>query len=218
MKNTLMNTEMAKATIDDRKVQTRRVIKSHIDINNDCNFSHKCSDGSFRFDSLNKNYFATIDAKYQKGEIIWVREPVKITRCDNILRQYDYKYLADNANKYQVDIPERFIYHPLKADIECRSFPKWIQYSQGIPNGCIKEMARIFLKVTNVRVEKLESISYEDIVAEGFDVTLFDGTKGQLKKEAKKWWINLWNKTAPKGYKYGDDVYVFVYEFERVEK
>ena len=32
-----------------------------------------------------------------------------------------------------------------------------------IPSGSIKEMARIFLKVTNVRVERLQDITFDDI-------------------------------------------------------
>ena len=36
-------------------------------------------------------------------------------------------------------------------------------------------------------------------------------------KPIKDWWISLWNSTAPKGYKWEDNPYVFVYEFERVE-
>jgi hypothetical protein len=37
-------------------------------------------------------------------------------------------------------------------------------------------------------------------------------------KNSEEWWINLWNSTAPKGYKWEDNPYVFVYEFERVKK
>jgi hypothetical protein len=50
-------------------------------------------------------------------------------------------------------------YEDVFSDIEFDYSKKWIQRCQGVPNGCIKEMARIFLKVTNVRVEKLQGLA-----------------------------------------------------------
>jgi len=87
---------------------------------------------------------------------------------------------------------------------------------QGIPYGCIKTMARIFLKITDVRVEKLQDISIDDICRDA----------GLIKNDYKRLfaypnhignkWIKLWNKTAQKGYKWEDNPDVFVYDFERV--
>ena len=202
MKNILMNTEMTKAILDGRKTQTRRVIK---DLEPRLSYT-------FLDNEENEEFYIINNAKYQIGETIWVREPVivlsnSVRLMDNNIN-IEYEYLADGTIGF-MDIPER---------IKKNKTTWYIEGIRGIPNGCIKEMARIFLKVTNVRVERIQDISYEDIVAEGFDVTLHDGTKGQLKKEAFKWWINLLNKTAPKGAKYNNGVYVFVYEFERVDK
>ena len=134
------------------------------------------------------------EAKYQIGETIFVKE--------------DF-YYEDNSTIYIVDEKLEYVasdYIPFELD-------------EIIPAQEMKQAySRIFLKVTNVRVERLQDMTHDDILAEGFNVTLFNGIKGQLKKEARKWWINLWNKTAPKGYKWENNPYVFVYEFERVEK
>jgi len=124
-------------------------------------------------------------------------------------------------------------------------------------------MARDFRIVTNVRVERLQDMTLEDTLREGFLPTLeckrgykfihnisscnvdnivtpFTrcGFKMELKtketcpecgktmyienlnkisKEASLWFTTLWNSTAPKGYKWEDNPYVFVYEFEKVE-
>jgi len=76
----------------------------------------------------------------------------------------------------------------------------------------------IFLKVTNVRVERLQDITLDDICDEGFDLENMLTDDGVVKEVPHDWWINLWNKTAPKGYDWDSNHYVFVYEFEIAEK
>ena len=71
-----------------------------------------------------------------------------------------------------------------------------------------KKYARIFLKVTNVRVERLQDIDYGDIIDEGWDYG--------INIRALEWWKKLWNSTTKDGYKWEDNPYVFVYEFERI--
>ena len=236
-KQILMNTEMARAVLDGRKSQTRRVIKSHIDIHSDCKFSHQCSDGSFRFDSLNKNYFATIDSKHKKGDILWVREPVQVTDCNHLLEdssvcRLEYKYKSDKDWERRIaekmDLPER-----LFTDIG--NPPKWALNRQSIPNGCIKEMARIFLRVTNVRVERLQDISDEDCLAEGIKQGLIDlyknyidYTKGFIADKSYEFYgrnfsgiqmsfFTLISSISGEEFLQSNP-YMFVYEFERVEK
>ncbi len=202
MKNILMNTEMTKAILDGRKMQTRRVIKARTDINK-----------QEWIDTLISDY-----SKYRIGETIWVREPAEIIAYDNETYELCYRYKADDGiNAKSIIIPDRFL--------QKLSLPKWISNCQGVPNGCISEMARIFLKITNVRVERLKDISYIDTMAEGCDLDISDCVKyeGQEQEEAVSysvycWYRDLWNKTAPKGYKWEDNPYVFVYEFERVER
>ncbi|MFW2308043.1 hypothetical protein, partial [Aliarcobacter butzleri] len=103
---------------------------------------------------------------------------------------------------------------------------------KGVPNGCIKEMARIFLKVTNVRVERVKDISDKDCIKEGISEVGFypdegfplcsgymigkDDGKTALSNTPQKPFSELWNSTAKDGYKWGRDPYVFVYEFERL--
>jgi len=218
MKNILMNAEITKALLDGRKTQTRRAgITNH---------------GRYIIDdSLLKSYKLSNQnilkcGKYQKDEVIWVREPAEITNFidTDTYAELSFKYIADNAlgsinsdntEEYDlVDFYEEKIYGK-----------KWVKAGARVPNGCLKEMARIFLKITDVRVEKLQDISYEDIMAEGCDIDISDcvtynddGEKKSVSYSAYNWYRELWNKTAPKGYKWEDNPYVFIYEFERVNK
>lgn len=88
-----------------------------------------------------------------------------------------------------------------------------------------KIYARIFLKITNVRVERLQDISEEDAIAEGVKVR--EGNPmfyrvGEFSSvfSAREVFIHLWNSINKKEptKQWGANPYVFVYEFERVEK
>jgi len=220
MKNILMNTEMTKAILDGCKTQTRRVIKLPIDFNIDdlttvweSYKSNKIAD--IHFEDYDNEDYLFIKPKYQIGETIWVREPARVVSWWSGEHQdtMHFQYSADKLSN-RIIIPNRLVKN--------LDYPKWITMSQGIPNGCIKEMARTFLKITDVRVERLQDISWEDAKAEG-GRQVFDNEDrcpecGMPASEYETGFIEIWNKTAPKGYKWEDNPYVFVYEFERVEK
>ena len=231
MKNILMNTEMTKAILDGRKVQTRRVLKSVKDmgvefknftIKNDTIIAEHENDLKLKRFKQSIKDFIKQEAKYQKNEIIWVREPAKIYYCNRDYVKIRAMYMSDEET-IQLDIPSRFCKQTKDGWL-----PNWMRRKKGIPNGCIKEMARIFLKVTNVRVERLQEISVEDCLAEGIvdpenidDENFCRCTKDYRCVSCKKIfddWYDLWNSTAPKDYKWENNPCVFVYEFERVEK
>jgi len=211
MKNIMMNAEMAKAILDGRKTQTRRVIRQELTKPIDSKFPEK----EMYLDSYNntekwywwtqdgrQNLSQCIKTQYKKGDIVWVREPAKVDMC--FTEEIHFHYLADNKTS-KLNIPKRFIKDGFVAD--------WMAHCNGVPNGCIKEMARIFLKITDVRVERLQDITYESMQNEGFREVAMNSISGL------SWWkwIKLWNKTAPRGFKWEDNPYVFVYEFERVK-
>lgn len=82
-----------------------------------------------------------------------------------------------------------------------------------------KEAARIWLKVTDVRVERLQEITTNQIEQEGVETEYPHVLNGEEKKYAFQ---NLWNSTIKKSDldRYGWDAnpYVWVIEFERCEK
>ena len=150
----IFNTEMVKAILDGRKTQTRRVV------NKECLGLADIDGNNIYIEDENGNHFNILETnwtRYKVGDVLWVREPAKvksppIATC----KKLTFKYLADNKIT-EIYLDDDFDYSK-----------KWIQRCQGVPNGCIKLMARIFLKVTNVRVERLQDISSIGYEKEGY--------------------------------------------------
>ena len=191
MKPMLVNTKMVKAILAGCKTVTRRLIKPQPPFDNDSIYLRYVKDGIARFGrGTPGNSCALCDRKmpYQSGDVLYVRE----TWCKGSLNggaeQYFYK--ADDN------------------DFHCKWRP-----SIHMP----KEAARIFLRVTNVRVERLKYI--EDgwrFDEEG--IILYHG----MISEAWRDFADLWNSTIKKSDlgKYGWDAnpWVWVIEFERISK
>ena len=235
MKSIIFNTEMVKAILDGRKTQTRRVIPLK---NNDLIFTGfvvsstaKNREGYCAFGKNKEQDLEFIKPKYKVGDVLYVRESAKIVGyvdCDAHF-QIVYQFLSDG--KIESLTHDDLINKHKLEDHEFQSkylSKKYIEKLQKIPNGCLKEMARIFLKVTNVRVERLQNISDEVCLKDGienvtnynpielhrkFDTFRFNGCCYNSAKYAFK---NIWNSTAKDGYRWEDNPYVFVYEFERI--
>ena len=84
-----------------------------------------------------------------------------------------------------------------------------------------KDAARIFLRVTNVRVERLQDITVEDALAEGMDKYI--RLNGELDENSIiTSFIGIWNSTIKKSdldrYGWNANPWVWVIEFERCEK
>lgn len=232
----LFNTEMVKAVLDGIKTQTRRVVGDKI-LNRiykyDCYIqdgkifeSCMCQgmpdgSGGLEVDRWEEDVTTTY-SKYKVGDVLWVREPVKVTKACNDTLKMEFEYLSDGTKKI-IDIPKKYLdeYDFIKNNCFLAKLNQ-LHYDKeyvGVPNGCLKEMARIFLKVTNVRVERLQDISFpEDYEAEGSDeFYVFNNPPyNNNENKLKEWWINLWNSKAKDSYKWEDNPYVFVYEFERI--
>lgn len=225
----LFSTEMVQAILSGRKMQTRRVLKlkTPVDIAGvevDCYLRLDLIPTNMQVFYANKKdkqinlYSGNEYAKYKPGDILWVRE----TFCD-------VSHNLENENC--------FLY---KADFlgTTAELVKW-KPSLFMP----KEAARIFLKVTNVRCERLQDISEEDAIAEGIDChTDEDGklqvycypVKGKdktifcdsyisegifnLKDPAAFSFRTLWDSINAKKHPWKSNPWVWVYDFERIEK
>lgn len=128
-------------------------------------------------------------APYQPGDILYVRETWK--KAPNGYYYYE--------NWQRDDI----------ADVT-----KW-KPSIHMP----KEAARIWLKVTDVRVERLQEITSEQICREGVEVEYPHVLNGEEKRYA---FSRLWDSTIKKSdldrYGWNASPWVWVIEFERCEK
>lgn len=194
MKPILFNTEMVRAILDGRKTCTRRVIKPQPDEKHTyplgfvTDSTEKKEMGCFGFGI--DEYGGSIQyAKppYQPGDILYVRETWK---------------KAPNGYYYYEDWQRDDI-----ADVT-----KW-KPSIHMP----KEAARIWLKVTDVKVERLQEITEVQAQAEGCNSGLLTGActaRGQFE--------DLWNTTIKKSdldrYGWEANPYVFVIEFVKIDK
>ena len=132
-------------------------------------------------------------ARYKIGDILWVREAW--CQCASINGWLDdvrlYGYKAD----YDRVVPW-----------------KW-KPSIHMP----KEAARIFLRVTDVRVERVQDILCGDMHREGCIPKTVTG--GQWQQWQHDYWIPLWDSiNAKRGYGWDTNPWVFVYSFERIDK
>lgn len=201
----LFNTEMVKAILEGRKTVTRRVVKPQPDAKHNhllgyvTDSTDKKDIGKFGF-GIDEYGGSVQYAKppYAAGDYLYVRETWSEVETVNGVPFYIYK--ADHSVIY--------------ADSN-HGFKKW-HPSIHMP----KEAARIFLKVTDVRVERLQDITEEQARKEGCPHgPLFEGDTSEIQALSK--FPRLWNSTIKKQDldKYGWDAnpYVFVIEFERVE-
>ena len=201
IKPILFNTEMVRAILDGRKTCTRRLVKPQPDekhtypISFITDSTEKKEVGCFGFAA--NEYGGSIQYvkppyRYAPGDILYVRE----TWCD------DRQFTHDST-------PGRYFY---KAS-ESENF-KW-KPSIHMP----KEAARIWLKVTDVRVERLQEITSEQICREGVEVEYPHVLNGEEKRYA---FSRLWDSTIKKSdldrYGLNASPWVWVIEFERCEK
>lgn len=204
IKPILFNTEMVRAILDGRKSCTRRLVKPQPDEKHSyplgfvTDSTEKKEIGCFGFGT--NEYGGSIQYvkppyRYAPGDILYVRE----TWCKDPSR---YMYRADYSNT------ERFYKDGKEVSI------KW-KPSIHMP----KSAARIWIKVTDVRVERLQEITLEQICKEGVEVEEPHVLNGEEKRYA---FSNLWNSTIKKSdldrYGWNASPWVWVIEFERCEK
>ena len=215
IKPILFNTEMVRAILDGRKSCTRRLVKPQPDEKHTyplgfvTDSTERKEVGCFGFGI--DEYGGSIQyAKppYHTGDILYVRETWK---------------KAPNGYYYYEDWQRNDI-----ADIT-----KW-KPSIHMP----KKAARIWLKVTDVKVERLQEMKPVDVIKEGAYPDCWDclntygesgsqccyGTEEQCSQcdEVMMEWEKLWTSTIKKSDldRYGWDAnpYVWVISFERCEK
>lgn len=188
VKGILFNTEMVRAILDGRKTCTRRIVKPQIT----AHYGAQC-----------------IKPPYQPGDILYVRETWERFECWNC--EGDERGNCPKEPKKSV-LDKTCGCYMYRATDEISGDAKW-HPSIHMP----KEAARIWLKVTDVRVERLQDISGEDLIKEGID--LFQSNYVRVAFNEFK---NIWNSTIKKSdidrYGWDSSPWVWVIEFERCEK
>lgn len=195
----LFNTEMVRAILDDRKTCTRRVIKDAVKENQEINKNGK---GEFELYDITSRCGIPkgkiYNPPYQPGDILYVRETW-------------HKYTKRVGNGESCHLAEFYGYKASIANSEDANEP-W-KPSIHMP----KEAARIWLKVTDVRVERLQEMDKTDALKEGIDPRLCINLSHAL-TQFKKIWDSTIKKSDLDIYGWKANPWVWVIEFERCEK
>lgn len=218
IKPILFNADMVRAIMDGRKTCTRRAVKTRR--KDACGFYvTKRTDGSFtgiyEYDEDERMFENQLIPPYKPGDILYVRE-TWTEECGKYYYRADYDsdYL-DPCETLSGGYPASCRNHP--GCDGCMATSTRIHWHPSIHMP--KEAARIWLKVTNVRVERLQDITSEQIYREGTEVEEPFVLNGEEKRYA---FSVLWNSTIKKSDldRYGWDAnpYVFVIEFVKIDK
>ena len=228
IKPILFNTEMVRAILDGRKTCTRRLVKPQPDEKHTyplgyvTDSTEKKNVGCFGF-GIDEYSGSVQYAKqpYHPGDILYVRETWQCWRAHRYEATADIRFRAggddvrlqfangstDSIDRYDFDT---FVH-------------KWFSHNgEWKPSLFMpKEAARIWLKVTDVSVERLNDITDKDAEREGaqpdypFD---YDVDKWPNLEHFKKIWNSTIKKSDLDRYGWNANPWVWVIEFERCEK
>ena len=224
IKPILFNTEMVRAILDGQKTCTRRILKHNVEsiLNSPYHKKHPEVEERQIISKL-------CQPPYQPGDIMYVRET------------WQYLYELD-GNEQIIEGTGKYYY----AATDTIPFDTYVDAS-GVTHERVpwhpsihmpKEAARIWLKVKDVRAERLQEMKPVDVIKEGAYPDCWDClntygesglqccyvTEEQCSQcdEVMMEWEKLWTSTIKKSDldRYGWDAnpYVWVIEFERCEK
>ena len=205
----LFNTDMTKAILEDRKTATRRI----------CKDGNKCTvpDMSF-FDAEKRTYAVHNYADAENIEKLSIAErkcPICPSDILYVRETWQQGYDVDENGEI-LEYPEKYIY---AASVE-HSKRKYIFWKPSIHMP--KEAARIFLKVKDVRVERLQDITEDGIQKEGVIVSR-DECVSEIDYVTELYFHfqRLWDTTVLKAdidrYGWEANPWVWVIEFERIK-
>ena len=241
----LFSTSMVQAIMADQKSKTRRVMMPQPVMDEDGMWHWKdCQwmDGGLGFPESSIDDYA----RYQTGDILWVRETWRmyekmVGKGEGCYLKQFYAYKADEGNP---NVPKCCEWYD---NIKPLDGGYHHEYKKGSWRPSIfmpREAARLFLRVTDVRVEQVQNITEEDALAEGVPDewpmepafcpkckgeglvgTLHPVSLGYMEIECPQCvsgivrFSNLWDSlNAKRGYGWDSNPWVLVYEFERCEK
>jgi len=214
MKSVLFSTPMVQAILDGRKTMTRVVVKPQPEYS--CGQGYvmsstaKSREGCFIFGPTETSALCEfIKPLYQPGDVLYVQETWRCLDYEQIDGQWSAQlcYKAgqnDNLHRVYWYDGEQTIYDK----IGWRS-----------PVTMPREAARIWLRVTDVRVERVQDITEADAIAEGFEPRA-GLPAGIITKSAKSAFRDSWDQSAMKsrGTDWYTNEWTWVISFERIDK
>lgn len=218
----LFNTEMVTATLDERKTETRRVVKFPVnkytnkipDVDRVSVYSNTMPSEKVSFHEP-PFYCFNVKSPYQPGDILYVRETWAFIPCIECRREGSCDRFPFSYEDKDSVSEGCYIYRAEHAE------PERITWRPSIHMP--KEAARIFLKVTDVRVERLLEMTLNDFLNEGISIpyeAFNDPDNAYM--QSKKRFIYIWNSTINKKhhdlYGWNANPWVWVIKFEKCER
>jgi hypothetical protein len=202
MKGKIFNTEMVQAVLKGRKTQFREITEPQPElfyVNGEQESNLNSNNIEFKVMAKGgRDYFVV--PPYQIGDILYVKETWMITNPFGDYakgnRTAEHMYKTGYAKGKRI---------PITKDDD-KKLGVWKPSTH-----MSKDAARIFLKVTNVRVQRLQDINYEDLISEGMEARFM--TEEALEEEFKE----LWNSKYHFLKGWDNNPWVWVVDFERVE-
>ena len=212
----LFNTDMVRAILDGRKTVTRRMVKKSQCMLADRKEPHELNRKYDPFDGMTDAELvsSTYRPPCQPGDILYIRETWAFLPCVECMDEGPSCHIEPVVyDDGDCESEGCFVYkasHPR---------PERVSWTPSIHMP--KKAARIWLRVTNVRAERLQDMNGQDILMEGVnchvhpEADYFEGNQKMMFEE-------LWNSTIKKddleSYGWDANPWVWVIEFERCEK
>lgn len=210
----LFNTEMVRAILDGRKRTTRRIVKGFIPDDAIWGYTAFTPKGYISCRGIFADRFGEKIFKLpcELGDILYVRETWGISNLN-----YDEKvaYIVYKASENEKDEGCRAVKPPEDKfeklyESMAENNPDW-HPSIHTP----KEAARIWLKVKDVRVERLKDIDDAGAYAEGAGHADWIYQNGARRCEFMKLWNSTIKKSDRDHYGWDANPFVWVIEFEQ---
>jgi hypothetical protein len=211
IKPILFNTDMVRAILDGRKTVTRRIIKPQPEM------ALAYIMAGHNHSKWNYSVFEEEEYKKHRGKEQYWTPPCNGDDILYVRETWNHNPLNEYGNE-----PDKYIH---KATYDGHGGEVGWRPSIHMP----KEAARIWLKVTNVRVERLRNITTEQAQSEGTEYACNEKCRSYpwcdsdvVLKGGCECFNKLWNTTIKKSdivrYGWEANPWVWVIEFERCEK
>lgn len=182
MKPIIFSTEMVRALLDGRKTQTRRVIKPQPTTKTWEKY-------------LQEEQPCYLNPYGQPGDVLWVRETWADLRGMGFGKEFAYR-----ADSWCGD-------HEDSDSMRCR-LDYGVKWKPSIHMP--RKAARLFLEITDIKVERVQDIDDDDAIDEGVGGNINEGPTAAF--------AELWDTiNAKRGYSWESNPWCWVIEFRRAD-
>lgn len=220
MKGILFKSDMIKAIVEGRKTVTRRVIKlpdfpeKYPEHKQSSEWNIRQGVNIWIAENTKINYQEYIKPRYQVGGVVYIKEAWRVLEANGKPNDFaivypdgDLKWWRDNAGEMNYPIDEK------------RRSPLFMP----------ARFARYFIKITDVRAERLQEITEEDAIAEGIEKSSWGFNIAPYRSYIHKGvnagrslaaaaYMDLWGTINKPPYDWNSNCWVWRYEFMRVNK